>query len=218
MVFIVTDFIVHLFFGTSTLLRWRLEEQSGGTLSVAQRDSAVSGYRPRAEEHPAHSATLTGLTLLQQRRQQQGSGGTEPRRNPCFIFSLTDPSGFIVLSTSFLFLRIPLQIYFLQQTRCRHAQLRPPLDDRSLDTSLGKSYFFVCSLFHSASNVALGVLIICNRALFCFSSSVRTSYLIPLVKRDEVTIRVYLSAQQRHKSPTSQAAMIDGEKGKIANS
>ncbi|KAJ4925573.1 hypothetical protein JOQ06_018299 [Pogonophryne albipinna] len=32
--------------------------QSGGTLSVAQRDSAVSGYNPCAAEPPGHSAAL----------------------------------------------------------------------------------------------------------------------------------------------------------------
>ncbi|KAK1884793.1 EH domain-binding protein 1-like protein 1 [Dissostichus eleginoides] len=31
---------------------------SGGTLSVAQRDSAVSGYNPCAAEPPGHSAAL----------------------------------------------------------------------------------------------------------------------------------------------------------------
>ncbi|KAF3835952.1 hypothetical protein F7725_028510 [Dissostichus mawsoni] len=32
--------------------------KSGGTLSVAQRDSAVSGYNPCAAEPPGHSAAL----------------------------------------------------------------------------------------------------------------------------------------------------------------
>lgn len=48
--------------------------KSGGTLSVAQRDSAVSDYKPCAEEPPAQSASLWG------RNSTQDSGGTREHR------------------------------------------------------------------------------------------------------------------------------------------
>lgn len=68
--------------------------ESGGTLSVAQRDSAVSDYRPCAEEPPAQSASLWG------RNSTQDSGGTRAKEEsvlreeffPFLFFSFSSPS------------------------------------------------------------------------------------------------------------------------------
>lgn len=68
--------------------------ESGGTLSVAQRDSAVSDYRPCAEEPPAQSASLWG------RNRTQDSGGTRAKEEsvlreeffPFLFFPFSSPS------------------------------------------------------------------------------------------------------------------------------
>lgn len=62
------------FFGTRVPVPPPPSPKSGGTLSVAQRDSAVSDYKPCAEEPPAQSASLWG------RNSTQDSGGTREHR------------------------------------------------------------------------------------------------------------------------------------------
>lgn len=48
-----------------------LSPKSGGTLSVAQRDSAVSDYKPCAEEPPAQSASQWGKNSTQGLRRDE---------------------------------------------------------------------------------------------------------------------------------------------------
>lgn len=116
--------------------------KSGGTLSVAQRDSAVSDYKPCAEEPPAQSASLWG------RNSTQDSGGTRENRGISADRSFTE-LGFLTSNAAELRIYHPQVIlilfYFIFYLSIslfspgQDTQLRSLLDERELGTSLGKT-------------------------------------------------------------------------------
>lgn len=137
---------------------------------MAQRDSAVSDYRPCAEEPPAQSASLWG------RNSTQDSGGTRAKEESVlreeffpflFFFFFFTELGFLTGTTEDLsssahlcfifFLSSPPRVTLLTGTT--HAASPPLLDDRVLGTSPGKTphillLFFLYYCFYSGCSAA----------------------------------------------------------------
>lgn len=137
-VFLYFVFFIFRFLGSVAFWHPRLSPKSGGTLSVAQRDSAVSDYKPCAEEQPAQSASQWGKNSTQGRESTEESLQTEEFYGARLSDKKRSRSEDIS-SSARLYLILLLCLSTSLFSPGQDTQLRSLLDDRELGTSLGKT-------------------------------------------------------------------------------